>query len=136
MVWIGPVFLVVGILLILIGVLALLRHRSFMQRAEVTEGEIVEIVERYSSGTDGRRLYFPVVRYATPQGETRQRSKVGTSWRGRKVGSRVEVYYLRDEPDKFKLRSFGHWLLALVPIIIGIGFAAIGETLRRMAEFS
>ncbi len=136
MVWIGPVFLIVGILLIAIGVLTLLRHRSFMQRAEVTEGEIVDIAESYSAGTDGRRLYFPVVRYATPQGEIRQRSKVGTSWKGKKIGSRVEVYYLRDDPATFKLRSLGHWLLALVPIVMGIGFAVMGETLRKMADFS
>ncbi|NGZ74083.1 DUF3592 domain-containing protein [Saccharibacillus alkalitolerans] len=127
--WIGPLFLGIGIVVAFAGLLVLLRHSSFMRRAEVTEGEIVDYVEQYGGGSDGTIVRYPVVRFRTPEGILERRSKVGASWRVGKVGSRVEIYYLRDEPDRFKLKTAANVLLGVVPILIGVGFMAIGAVL-------
>lgn len=128
--WIGPVFLMIGFVLAGVGVIALVGHRRFMGRAEVTDGEIRGYVEE-RRGADGNNIRYPIVRFHTPDGTVEQRAKVGTSWNRGKIGSRVEIYYLRDDPARFKLKTIANVLLAIIPIVMGVIFMGIGAALSR-----
>lgn len=131
-------FLFTGIEIIVagIGIMVLLRHLSFMRRAEVTQGEIVEYRQRTDyrqrrgqSGSRMARYYFPVVRYSTPDGVREVHSNVGTSWKSHREGSVVDVFYLRDRPENFKLKSVADTLFFVIPTGIGIVFIGVGVLL-------
>lgn len=132
----GFLFAGIGIIVAGIGILVRLRHSSFMQRAEVTQGEIVEYRQRTDyrrrRGQSGSRMahyYFPVVRYSTPDGVHEVHSNVGTSWKSYREGSVVDVFYLRDRPEKFKLKSIADTLFFVIPTGIGIVFIGVGVLL-------
>ena len=129
--WIGPLFLTVGVLAAGLGVWVLLRHLGFMRRAEVAQGEITGYAEEHSGGSDGSTVYYPIVRFATSEGLLERRCKVGASWRTGQIGRQVNVYYLRDEPQGFKLKTIANVMLAIVPIGIGVVFMGIGAVLSR-----
>jgi len=129
----GLLFLGIGIIVAGIGIMVRLRHLSFMQRAEVTQGEIIEYRQRTDyrqrHGKSGSRMahyYFPIVRYSTPDGVQEVHSKVGTSWKSHQEGSMVDVFYLRDLPEKFKLNSVADTLFFVIPTGIGIVFIGVG----------
>ncbi len=131
--WMGLLFLAIGVIVAGIGVFVWLRHRSFMRHAEVSKGEVVEYAEEVRrSSNRTMRYYFPIVRFNTPDGLLEERSKVGTSWRSHKIGLPVDVYYLRDNPARFKLKSTTSILLSVIPVGVGMVFVAIGAALSGM----
>jgi len=66
-----------------------------------------------------------------PDGVHEVHSNVGTSWKSHREDSAVDVFHLRDRPEKFKLKSIADTLFFVIPTGIGIAKrrSRIGESL-------
>ncbi len=100
----------------------LARARRFARRAARTTGAVVDLARRWSNpgglgnlgslntdslGNTGSYLSFPIVRFATAEGQAVQfQSSTGTSWRSRRVGQTVPVLYDPANPRDARIDTF------------------------------
>lgn len=119
----------IGVLALAASVYFALETRQFLERAIETQGTVVEIVKRVSTG-NGRVSYVPIVEYKDHKARTQTVLRVdGTSPPAYYVGEGVVVIYDPtdvDYPRNARLRTFGEiWGDAVWTLLMGIGFAGI-----------
>ena len=116
--------MIVGCVLLFVGLLLWKNTRSFVARAQPTEGVVIEMLE--SRDSDGDIMYRPLVRFTTPDG--REVTVTGNASRPAGFSTGETVTVLRDPHDPHDSRLGDFKSLWLGPIILsGIGalFAAI-----------
>ncbi len=147
---IPAIFCAVGLIFVALGVIMLVRARRFARRAVRTTGDVVDLARRWSNpggpgnldslgnsdslgntgglGSTGSYLYFPVVRFATADGQAVQfQSSTGTSWRSRRVGQTVPVLYNPANPRDARIDTFmATGCLPVGFIVFGAVFVALG----------
>ncbi|MDO3409468.1 DUF3592 domain-containing protein [Saccharibacillus sp. CPCC 101409] len=134
-VYIGKIFMAAGAILIAVGLLIVVRRIRFMRHAKRVEGEVVDYHEEFRrTGDHAGTLYFPVLRYRMPDGAGEVQSKTGSSWKRRRIGSKVNVYYLPETPEEFKLNTWGTFMLLAVPFMMGLAFLGLGSVLNQVAQ--
>ncbi|HVG63679.1 MAG TPA: DUF3592 domain-containing protein [Hyalangium sp.] len=131
--FIGPIFLVVGVGLLLGFFFAFSRTRRFLASAQEARAEVIGI--KASAGSSRDRAYYPVLRYRTQEGATKEVvSSVGSNPPRYKEGDSVVVLYDPAQPSDVRIHSFFNvWvgplvLGALGVILTGVG---VGLTLYR-----
>ncbi|MBB6170015.1 hypothetical protein HNR23_000075 [Nocardiopsis mwathae] len=116
-----------GILFGVIGIAMTRRESVYRNRGVSAPGQVVDVVQRTStrSGRNGSRVtstyYHPVVAYRTAEGhDVLRRSTVGTDPPRYRRGDYVQVLYLPESPDSFRIAgdSSGRF--------IAYGFMAFG----------
>ncbi|MHC5053572.1 MAG: DUF3592 domain-containing protein [Planctomycetota bacterium] len=128
-----------GPICMIIGAVSYFRTRSFIERASVTEGVVVEMVERRGeSGT----TFAPVFVFSDGQGESHTiYSRTSSYPPSHSVGDRVTVLYERDSPEDACLDEFFDlWAFAVIPggiglvhFIVGLGLVLSVSVAKRFA---
>jgi uncharacterized Tic20 family protein len=104
---------------------------SFLNKAEKTEGKVLEVVERKTS--DGT-TYYPVYSFVDVYGtEHKIYSKSGSYPPQYNVGDPISILYDPDNPKEIKMDSFGSiWIgtiiagvLGVIPFFIGVFFLLV-----------
>jgi len=132
---IGPIFLVVGVGLLLGSFAAYNRTKRFIATATETRAEVVGIDERHG-GSSQSRSYHPVLRYRTQVGVTKEIvSSVGSNPPRYKKGDSVAILYDPARPDDMRIHSFGAvWLVPLILAGVGGIFIVVGVVLTFVVE--
>ena len=128
-------FLAVGALMLLGGVLLTVSAARFIARASSAPGTVIEL--RETRGGEGDTLYAPVVRYSPPgSGEITFVSSMASMPPAFSVGEAVQVLYAPGDPRDARIRSFGSlWFGPLVLTTMGLIFTGggLGFVLYRRA---
>lgn len=130
---IGPIFLIVGVGLLLGFFFAFSRTRRFLASAQEARAEVVGVQERV--GTNHRdRVYYPVLRYRTQQGATKEVvSSVGSNPPRHKEGDSVVLLYDPANPDDVRIHSFLNvWVGPLVLGALGVILTLVGAGLTLL----
>lgn len=130
--WVGLLFLVLGLGLSAGAFVAFARTRTFLATAYTTTGRVCAL-EPYQDA-DGDTLYRPVLRFRTHAGEeTEFRSTVGTSVPRFEVGQRLDVLYNPEEPSDARIQNFMQlWLPTLILGTLGGIFVLVGALLTAV----
>jgi uncharacterized protein DUF3592 len=119
-------FAIFGLIFAVIGLAIFWSNYQFKLKASSTTGTITGYVSYQDS--DGDTLYKPEASFVTSQGENINfTSNVGSSFRGKDIGEKVEILYMPDNPQKAKMNT-GSEMWFLPGIFTGIGsvFFAVG----------
>lgn len=133
--WLGPVFLVLGLGLLAGAGAAAWFELAFRQRAVETDGRIVQMLQRTSSDSSGRRStnWTPVFAYRLPDGrEVRVTASFSSSPPCCKVGDVVRVRYDPADPMHGRMTGFmSSWLMTVILGGLGAVFALVGLVVAR-----
>lgn len=104
----------------LVSALLVWSERRYRTQGVAVMAQVVDFEVRRSSSTSGsggssRRTYHPVVAYRTAEGlDVRGRSPMGSSHPRLSVGQAVELHYLPQNPERFRIRGDGSMVMAAV----------------------
>ncbi len=123
----GSVFIGVGSLIALAGLIWLIRTIVFVSGAAEAPGQITAM-ER-SSGSKGRSMYHPVFAFKDAAGIVHtQRSSIGSSSFSFEVGENVTILYDSTAPKHSKIKSFESlWLGPLFMSGFGLLFGGFAS---------
>jgi hypothetical protein len=123
---IGPIFLIVGVGLLLGFFFTFSRTRRFLASAQEARAEVIGIKETGSTGQS--RVYYPVLRYRTQQGATKEVvSSVGSNPPRYKEGESVAILYDPAQPGDVRIHSFFNvWVGPVVLGGLGVIMTAVG----------
>lgn len=123
---IGPIFLVVGVGLLLGFFFAFSRTRRFLASAQEARAEVIGM--KQSTGSSRDRVYYPVLRYHTQQGTMKEVvSSVGSSPPRYKEGDSVVILYDPAQPGDVRIHSFFNvWVGPLVLGLLGVIMTGVG----------
>ncbi|ABQ07553.1 DUF3592 domain-containing protein [Flavobacterium johnsoniae] len=118
-------FTAAGLVLLVGTVYLYLDKQAFIKKAEVVQGDVVELVRERSNNSI---MYAPVVSFITKEGSKIEiTSSVSSNPPSYNVGETVEIMYNPKEPNKANINSFESlWLGVLVMGIFGIIFFLVG----------
>jgi len=98
-------------------------ERRFIAAATRTTGTVVDLV--YETSSDHGSAYYPVVRFASPSGDSVTiRSRTGSNPPSHRVGDRIEVLYDPANPAHAKMAGFlslhiGSFILTIFAAVWG-----------------
>ncbi|WP_224240469.1 DUF3592 domain-containing protein [Hyalangium gracile] len=121
----GLVFLMVGVGSLIGGLVAMGRTKSFLAQAREARAEVVAVQQR--TGSNRQKSYYPVFRYRTEQGATKDVvSSVGSNPPRYKEGDSLAILYDPAKPDSVRIHSFFNvWAGALILGAIGVIFLIV-----------
>ena len=128
---VGPIFAVVGIVIIGLSVYFGLQRWNFLERALSAEGTVIEY--HASTDSDGT-TYYPVVQFKAPDSGTAItfRHDVGSSNQSYNRGALVPVLY---DPDNIYEaiidEGLWNWFGPILLSVLGFAFSGMGITLTR-----
>ena len=117
-----------GLAMIVPVVVSAIYRRHFRKRDDVIETKAYVVKNDWKSGTTN---YYPVIEFETEDGKKHQyTSKIGTSPPRVREGTYVTIYYLRDQPHRYQMKTkftviFGSSIVIFGMIIILMGFIAL-----------
>jgi hypothetical protein len=129
------VFVGVGLTCGVVCVVAWVRMRAFMSRAQRVPGVVTELIRSYSSSSGsgsssrGGYTYRPVFQFRTYDGrDVRVESSVGSNPPSARPGQRVNVLYDPMRPERARLDTFVQrgGLLVLIMLLFTVVFTAVG----------
>lgn len=132
--WLGKVFLLIGVGLIIGGGIFAKQRAEFISTAVKTTGKVVDM---RASTSDGSTTYAPLVRYnfnneANPVTFKHKVSSTHPSWRR---GDTVQVLYNpKDKTDAMIDDGLWNWMGPGVLAFIGIIFSLVGLTSSRKKD--
>jgi Protein of unknown function (DUF3592) len=123
--WLPRVFLGLGVVILVIGVVLVADTARFVAGAERVTGEVIDLSR--DEDDEGGVTFHPVVRFTTADGRTVEFvSPSGSSPPSHSEGDRVEVLYDPDDPQDAQLSGFiDLWLDSVVAFGIGVGFIVV-----------
>ena len=132
---IGPIFLVVGVGLLLGCFGAFTRTKRFLASALEARAEVVRVEERHG-GSGQSRSYHPILRYRTQAGATKEIvSSVGSNPPRYKKGDSLAILYDPARPDDMRIHSFANvWIVPLILGFVGVIFIVVGAVLTFVME--
>ena len=122
----GLIFLVLGVGLLVGCFFAFVRTQRFLASAREAQAEVVALQQRVGSGNE--RSYYPVLRFRTQEGSTKEVvSNVGSNPPRYKEGDSVVVLYDPAQPDNVRIHTaFNVWVFPIILGAIGIIFLLVG----------
>lgn len=119
------VFTVIGLALLVGAFYLYLDKQTFVKKAEIVDGKVVELLVRRSSNSI---MYTPVVSFITKEGSKIEiTSSVSSNSPSYSVGETVAIIYDPKEPNKADINGFESlWLAVLVVGILGMAFFLVG----------
>ncbi len=122
----GSIFLVAGVGLLVGCFFAATRTKRFLASAREAPAEVIALQQRL--GNDREQAYYPVLRYRTQEGSTREVvSNVGSNPPRYKEGDSVVVLYDPSRPDSVRIHTFFNvWAFPLLLGGIGVLFLFVG----------
>jgi hypothetical protein len=136
-------FTLIGIGLLVGAFLLYQKTNSFIASSMKTEGQIIDLISKRSSG-DSSSTYAPEVEYLAYDGKTyRFVSSVSSNPPAYDVGEKVEVLYLEANPNEAQLNGFfslhlGEFIMGIlgtVFFLIGGGILLFGALRNKKREY-
>lgn len=131
------VFRIVGVVFTIIGVIALggmaftlYRNLDFLNRSVATQGEVVDMVMRESTDSEGYTSYstYPIIRYVTTAEQVVE-FESGLNDQEITIGELVAVRYIPDEPNSARRDDFFElWWLTFFAGFFMLIFGGMGVT--------
>ena len=118
----SKVMIGLGIILVGIGAISSIRTLTFLNRAVLVTGEIIELAERKNFSRD--ILYAPVFTFRDRTGETHTvLSSIARALPAGDVGDRIAILYDPDNPKNAEVNSFvSIWGLSIIVGSLGVIF--------------
>jgi hypothetical protein len=127
--FVGVVFGVIGAVILIVGIVMLIRERSFLHGAETAEGTVIGTNPTSTTDSEGLSSmnYHAVVQF-TSAGKTVQfMDPLGTDPPTYREGDTVKVRYDPSDPDHAQISSaLRQWGLSAFLIVFGGAFFAMG----------
>jgi hypothetical protein len=125
----GLIFLVIGVGLVAGCFFAFTRTKRFLASAQEARAEVIGLQQRH--GNNQGRVYYPVLRYRTQAGATKEVvSSVGSNPPRYKEGDSVVVLYDPAQPGDVRIHSFFNvWVGPLVLGVLGVIMTLVGAGL-------
>lgn len=125
MLLIGPVFALIGVVLLVATVVKFVRARASRSRMLHAKGTVLGF--RSGRGRRGQ-LHFPLVSFVAHDGTAHEiEASVGTSFRHPPEGRQVELCYPRDSPERADLDSpLTRWFEIALFGFMGCSFTVLG----------
>ncbi len=127
------IFVGIGLLFMVIGVVLAVRLRLFRRTAVRVPGVVTDVVYQADVGYDasGRRrtggMWFPVLSFTTMDGRpVRTRAHYGRNLARPRPGDQVTVLYDPEDVTRAALPRDGPGCLAVGFVLLGLSFAAVG----------
>ncbi len=118
-------FVFVGVGLLALSVSQVRHVLRLLSAGQELGGEVHAI--HVEPDSEGMTIYYPVVRFHTPEGVEREFRGMGTSSRSHEVGEAVLVLYDPAQPDFPRMRHFGQlWTWPLAFGAMGLLFTGLG----------
>ncbi|MGQ0657944.1 MAG: DUF3592 domain-containing protein [Chromatiales bacterium] len=119
------IFALIGAAMLVLAGRQLAKRRAFLRGSTTAPGKIVAVIE-VPQGIEVS--YFPKVAFRTAAGrKVTFQSEVGGSGSHRRIGEKVTVRYLPDQPHRAEIDSFlSLWLPTLVFSVLGGALALVG----------
>ncbi len=129
---IGPLFVLIGGLLLVATVVKTVRAIGRRSREIHANGTVVDLETR--PGRKGGRLFFPRVRFLAADGlDYEITASVGTSFRTKKKGQKVKIRYELDKPEEADIDSvLTNWFEIVVYLFMGGVFTIVGFVMTLM----
>lgn len=124
---IGPLFTVVGVVLLIVAYWQYNETKKFIKESTIAKGTVIDLIlDRSSSSSSG--VYYPVIRFKTESGEIIEiKSDTGSNPPSHKKGAHVQVRYISNNPYRAKIDSFfSIWFFCIISAGMGIGFSGAG----------
>jgi hypothetical protein len=129
-------FVGAGVVCGVVCVVAWVRMRAFLSRAQRVPGVVTELIRSYSSssgsgsgGSSGGYTYRPVFQFRTYDGrDVRVESSVGSNPPSARPGQQVNVLYDPMRPEHARLDTFTQrgGLVVLIMLVFTVVFTAVG----------
>lgn len=120
-------FLAVGVAMLVFAFNSFQSTRTFLAEAERASGTVVSLERKVSRDSDGNRsvTYYPVVRFTTPSGTSRQfQNASGSNPPAYREGERVDVLYHPDNLADARIDGFmSVWGMAVILSALGLVFS-------------
>lgn len=130
--WIGTLFLILGLVFLTIGVHTSLEVLAYDLRGlEVQAVVFDKTLVRANHQDNARTQYLVTYRFTSANGEERDGTAdlPGEEWERLELGQTFPVTYLPDKADSSRIPSGDEWIAALVFSIIGGVFTLLGAGL-------
>ncbi|MEN2487381.1 DUF3592 domain-containing protein [Flavobacterium sp. B11] len=120
------VFSIIGAGLIAGAIYLYVDKQTFLAKAEIVQGTVVELVPKRSKEST---TYSPVVSFSTKAGQViTHHSSLSSSPPSYDVGEKVEVFYDPANPNKAEIKGFASlWLGVLILGVVGVVFFLLGS---------
>lgn len=139
-IYLGVLFMVIGVILLGWGILLFFRQRARIAQSVVAEGVVIELLRQRAQGEylrvktaqgvkiEKKYLFRPVVRFQTQSGRTIQFSpSIAIRPTPYQVGERVRVLYLSDNPQQAQINGFVYlWFYVIIVIFFGFFMLGMG----------
>jgi hypothetical protein len=123
---VGPIFAILGGLLLVIGLFFFMRIRRFLASAKEVKGTVIQMAYRSSSDSGGG--YAAVYQFRTLDGKTIvAQDSLTTNPPRHKVGQELDVLYDPEDPNRAYIKSF--MSLYFLPALLGglgVVFGGVG----------
>jgi len=133
---VGPIFVILGGILVALALFFLMRVRRFLAGANEARGQVVQMV--YRSGSDDGGGYSAVYQFKTLDGQTIMKQDSLSSNPPRfKVGQDIKVLYEPGNPNKAYINN---WMsLYFLPGLLGLlgvifGGVGVGLTIPQVLK--
>ncbi len=122
-----------GLVLILIGGAILGNFAYWRMKAWRFTATIVGV--RVEPGSKDQNIYYPILEYMTPDGQTVEATADGgSSLLGNKIpGKRVRILVMRSDPETVRIKGYFLPILGVILLLPGLGLMVAG---LRLAEFN
>jgi hypothetical protein len=120
------IVIIIGLVLLGIGALLFWREQTFLSKAELVTGTVVDL--DYSSSSDGGGSYCPVIEFTTQNGQAvRYYGNVCTNPPSYDLGDKQEVLYDPENIDRVQMNGFwSKYVGPFVFAVIGLPFFILG----------
>lgn len=128
------VFLGIGGLSLITGLVLFMSRRRFLRDAVSVQGTVTGHVER--SGSEGGTVYSPVVQFTTMEGQALTFTEsVATNPPRHQPGAPVKVLYPPGNPQAARVAGwFGLWFLPTFALLFGLIFLGVGVPIYLFAD--
>lgn len=124
--FVGPVFAVVGLGIVGLGIYLAMERNNFLQQAIPAVGTVIDF---YESRSDDGYTYYPIVEYS-PKGSFAAitfRHDIGSNPPSYRTGETVNVLHLPDNPnDAIIDKGIFNWTTSIFVTLFGSLFALVG----------
>lgn len=112
-----------GVLFVIVGIVFIVRVRSFLRGAAEARGRVVKLVKvSSSSGGETSNSTHAMVEYTTADGQATTFMEKSQTFGGLKAGSEVPVRYDPAQPAKARISTRGRlWATPIGFIAAGVG---------------
>ena len=134
--YVGPIFTLVGIAVLALGIYLGIERKNFLETALSTDGEVVELNRKRS---DDSYVYYPVVEFSPP-GSTNTLTfehDSGSNPPSYSVGESVEVLYDPQNPNEAIIDAgLMNWFGTGIASFLGLIFTLVGvSSVRRWSKY-